>query len=241
MPKAIYEDIYRSLKRRIEEGVYPKQSLMPSEHELISEYDCSRNTVRRALAMLGSDGYVQSVHGKGVYVIYSPVEQAAFTIGVIESFRESAERNHLKVVTKVVSFSELAVDEKIASKTGFPVGEMIYYIQRVRYLDGRALILDTNLFLQSVVGNLTEEIASQSIYAYLENERHVTIVTSKRRMTVEPVREIDEKYLSLNLKDYNCMAVVTSWTYDANGTMFEYTESRHCPDHFSFQDTAVRR
>lgn len=65
------------------------------------------------------------------------------------------------------------------------------------------------------------------------------IVTSKRKMTVERVTEIDEKYLELN--DYNCLAVVTGQTFNADGVMFEYTQSRHRPDYFYFQDTATRK
>ena len=55
------------------------------------------------------------------------------------------------------------------------------------------------------------------------------------------VTEIDEKYLELNLNDYNCLAVVTSHTYNSDGVMFEYTQSRHRPDYFRFYDNAVRR
>lgn len=88
---------------------------------------------------------------------------------------------------------------------------------------------------------LTREIAERSIYEYLEKTLHVTIVNSQRVMTVEKVTEIDEKYLELNLNDYNCLAVVTSHTFDSNGVMFEYTQSRHRPDYFRFQDNAVRR
>ena len=56
MPKAKYEGIYRSIKKRIEAQDYPYQSLLPSENTLIEEYDCSRNTVRRAIAELIADG-----------------------------------------------------------------------------------------------------------------------------------------------------------------------------------------
>ena len=69
----------------------------------------------------------------------------------------------------------------------------------------------------------------------------MTIVNSKRVMTVEKVTEIDEKYLHLNVKDYNCVAVVSSQTYNSVGVMFEYTQSRHRPDHFRFYDNALRR
>lgn len=63
MPKAKYEGIYHSLKKRIEAQDYPYQSLLPSENTLLEEYACSRNTVRRALAELTNDGYVQAMQG----------------------------------------------------------------------------------------------------------------------------------------------------------------------------------
>ena len=58
-------------------------------------------------------------------------------------------------------------------------------------------------------------------------------------MTVEKITEIDEKYMDLDINDYNCVAVVTSYTYNSEGTMFEYTQSRHRPDYFRFQDKDV--
>lgn len=60
-------------------------------------------------------------------------------------------------------------------------------------------------------------------------------------MTVEKVTEIDEKYLDLNIRDYNCVAVVSSQTYNSDGVMFEYAQPRHRPDHFRFYDNAVRK
>lgn len=73
----------------------------------------------------------------------------------------------------------------------------------------------------------------------IERDLGMQIVTSKRKMTVEHSTQIDEKYMDLG--DYNCLAVITSQTFNADGIMFEYTQSRHRPDYFCFQDTAVRR
>ncbi len=241
MPKAKYDQIYRDLKRKIEEEIFAYQELLPSENTLVEEYQCSRNTIRRAIASLVRDGYVQTMQGKGVRNIFQPLEQASFTIGGIESFRESAQRNHKKGYTKVLCFVELTADEKISHRTGFPVGSELYYIQRLHYLDDKPLILNHNYFLKEVTPGLTAEIASQSIYEYLEHTLHVTIVNSKRTMTVEKMTEIDEKYLDMDALEYNCLAVVSSQTFDSNGIMFEYTQSRHRPDYFRFQDNAVRR
>ena len=238
MPKAIFQLIYKDLKEKIEHQDYEFQELLPSENALIETYNCSRNTVRRAIMMLAQEGYVQSLHGVGVRVIYQPIKQTLFSIGGIESYVESALRNGLTPVTKVIQFTELIADKRIALRTSFPEGAPIYYIQRLRYVDDKALILDINMFLKDVVPGLTKEIAESSIYDYIENTLGMSIITSKRLMTVERVTEIDAKYMDLN--DYNCLAVVSSQTYNSNGIMFEFTQSRHRPDYFSFQDTAIR-
>lgn len=239
MPKAKYVEIYQDLKNKIETGEYEFQELLPSENQLVLAYDCSRNTVRRAIGSLVTDGYVQTMQGKGIRNIFQPTVQTTFTIGGIESFRESALRNHQTPMTKVIRFEEITAEKKIADRTGFPIGAELYYLQRLHYLDGKALIINHNYFLKDVVSKLTKEIAENSIYDYLENTLHISIVTSKRIMTVEKMTAIDKKYLQLG--DYNCLAVISSQTYNSDGIMFEFTQSRHRPDYFCFQDNAVRR
>ena len=238
MAKTKYDHIYTQLRNRIESGTYPYQDLLASEHTLIKEFDCSRNTVRRAIGRLADEGYVQSIHGKGVQVIYQPQEQSEFFLSNIESMKEAVARNRKNYTTRVDCFAELTVDETIRRRTTFPVGAQIYYIQRVRCIEGEALIIDHNYFLKCVVKSLTPEIAQKSIYEYMEQELGESIVTTKRKMTVERMNQIDEKYL--DMKGYNCMAVVSSMTYNAQGIMFEFTQSRHRPDRFVFYDLAHR-
>lgn len=239
MPKAKYEGIYHSIQKRIEAQDYPYQSLLPSENTLIEEYACSRNTVRRALAELVADGYVQTMQGRGVRVIYQPVGKTMFTIGGIETFQETARRNRLHAVTKVTKFETVIADECFAAKSGFSVGDELWSIERVRYLDGKALILDVNYFLKEFVPGLTPQIAASSIYDYIENTLGMQIITSKRRITVEHATARDEKLLDMGT--YGCVAVVVNQTFNSAGLLFEYTQSRHQPDYFCFQDIATRK
>ena len=238
MAAAKYHRIYEILRERIEHEEYPPAGSLPSEHTLIEEFDCSRNTIRRAIQMLAENGYVQSIQGKGVTIIYSPKDQSEFIFGEIESLKEAATRNRKDYTTKILCFAELTVDDHIHRRTSFPVGKEIYYIQRIRYLGGTALIIDHNYFLRDVIKNLTPEIAEGSIYDYMEHKLGEKIVTTKRRMTVEHMNQIDEKYM--DMKDYNCLAVVSSWTYNGDGIMFEFTQSRHRPDKFAFYEQAQR-
>ena len=239
MPKSKFEDIYQDLKAKIEEGEYLYSEMLPSENNLVGIYDCSRGTVRRALSGLVEDGYVQSIHGKGVQVIYQPTEKATFTVGGIESFRETSRRNRLHPTTEVVCMETILADEEFAQESGFPQGSRVLHIDRIRKLEGQRLILDVNYFLEDLTPGLTAQVAEQSIYAYLEQELGMQIVTSKRRITVERATDMDRSCLDLD--GYDCLAVLTSNTFNSDGVMFEYTQSRHHPEHFSFHDTASRK
>ena len=238
MPKSKFESIYRELKSDIESEKLPYQSLMPSENQLIVRFSCSRNTVRRAIAVLAEEGYVQPMHGRGVRIIYTKTQTPPFLIAGIESFGESARRNNLKTTTKLIRFTELIADDHISARTGFAVGTELYYVHRVRSLDGDPCVFDINLFDKKLVPGLTKEICVSSIYKYIEKELNMSIVMSKRTITVERITQIDED--CLNLKGYDTLAVVTGQTFNSEGVMFEWTQSRHRPDYFTFQTTAMR-
>jgi GntR family trehalose operon transcriptional repressor len=239
MPAAKYDQIFHDLRQKIECLEYVAQELLPSEHSLIEEYHCARNTVRRAISQLVAMGYVQSIHGKGVYVIYNPSEPSQYSLGQIESFREASQRNNQQTETKVIVFTKLSVDDRIHTRTMIPIGTEIYYVQRVRYINGTALIIDHNYFRADIVSDLTKEICEASVYDYIENTLHQVIITTKRVVTVEHITASDEKYLDLN--GCNCVAVVSNSTYNIDGVMFEFTQSRHSPDFFVFYDQAHRR
>ena len=239
MAKMKYEKIYKKLKAKIESGKYPVQSYLPSEHELIGMYDCTRNTVRRALSMLRMEGYIVSQHGKGAQVIYEPVaDQSLFTIGGIESLSEAIDRNNKTLETKVIDFQEITVDDEISVLTGYDIGEPVYLIKRLRKIDGEVLISDTNYFLKSEIVGLTKEIAETSIYKYIENTLNMTITISKRRITAERATQEDKK--NLHLGKYDFVLVNSGQVFNSKGIMFEFTQSRHHPKKVCFIETAMR-
>lgn len=237
MPTAKYENIYRELRQAIETGAYPKE--LPTERHLTERFQCSRNTARRAIERLEEEGYVQSVRGRGVFVLFRNPERTEFKFSDVESMKEAAERRHLDVTTKVVYFTEMVADAPTHSMTGLPEGAELYYLRRVRYLAGEALILDHNYFLKSAARGLSPKIAEASIYDYMENVLKEKIVTTQRKYTVELAQPLDRQYLDLG--DYNCLVVVSGRTFNAKGEQFEYTQSRHRADRFAFYGQVRRR
>ena len=138
MAKTKYNEIYTALREKMKDGTYAFQELLPSENTLVKEFGCSRNTIRRAIGQLASEGYVQSIHGKGVRIIYQPgQQQSEFILGGIESLKEAVARNRKNYTTKVVCFAELTVDETIRRRTTFPVGAQTYIYSVCAALRGK--------------------------------------------------------------------------------------------------------
>lgn len=235
-----YQKIYTDLKNKIEACEYELESFLPSESMMTKTYDCSRNTLRNALTQLAHDGYVQSIHGKGVRVIYHPQRhQSRLVLDGIESFKDSLARNNQssqssKTVVKV--FAEMIVNNKLEKLTSFSVGTEVYYIQRVRYIDEQAVIIDHNYFRKDIIEGLTKEIAVSSIYEYIKNVLNQKIVTMRWTIMAERANEDDLEVL--DLEDLNCVCVATKYVFNDQGMMFEFSESRHHPKHFIFSGQA---
>jgi len=85
-----------------------------------------------------------------------------------------------------LGLEEGVVDAEMAMASGMTEGAEIISVKRLRLLDNVPLIVDTSYFLTSMVPQLTQQIVESSIYAYLENELDVSIVSSSRLATIEP-------------------------------------------------------
>jgi DNA-binding GntR family transcriptional regulator len=67
--KAPYQQVGEVLKARIASGELPREERIPSEAELMAEFEIGRTTARRAVAWLRETGLVETLPGRGTYVL----------------------------------------------------------------------------------------------------------------------------------------------------------------------------
>lgn len=56
------------LKERITDGVYPVDTPLPSEHDLVQEFGVARGTARKVLTKLKEEGVAYAERGLGTFV-----------------------------------------------------------------------------------------------------------------------------------------------------------------------------
>jgi len=100
----VYKKVYLTLKKDIREGRYPTGSLLPTEYELELEFDVSRTTIRKAIGLLSSEGYVKKKQGYGTEVLdYSTTQK----LNYLTSTSETLKAKGVKVTTRGMVISRL--------------------------------------------------------------------------------------------------------------------------------------
>ncbi|WP_125768191.1 GntR family transcriptional regulator [Lapidilactobacillus wuchangensis] len=224
-----FHAIFRELEQRIKEGTY--KDTLPTESVLTQEFQTSRNTIRRAITLLGKHGYVYSVKGRGV-VILENFNKFHWSVGggSFAGLQALNDNNQRASATKVVRFKKMLVDAELAARTPFEVDEVLYEVVRVRIIDDLPLTMDYSYFRANQIPPLTETIVQHSIYEYLTTNG-LKIAAAKRRFSVAVAA--DEDYRELKLGDNNCVGILENLVFNDLGKLFEYTEIHFVPGEFS--------
>src|SRR5699024_8169536 len=123
------------LKNRIEkqiiDGIYKNK--LPSERELMRQYDVSRSTVREAINDLDGAGVVVKKHGKGTYVSIKSIDS---WLGQLSSTTEVIRNLGMKPGAKLIDFKKVTPSQEIQNRTGF---KEAYLLKRLRLADGEPI------------------------------------------------------------------------------------------------------
>ena len=232
-----YKQLFKQLEQDILGEKYQLGDFLPSEHQLMEIYQVSRDTVRKALALLQEEGLIKKVRGQGSKVVKQ--EQLDFPVSNLTSYQELVAQHQLQSKTNVISLDKITVDKKLSKTTGFPEYRLVWRIVRQRVVDNIASVLDIDYLDKSLVPDLTREIGEHSIYSYLEETLKLNIAYARKEITIDHVSDQDQILLDIG-RDQHVVSI-KSQVYLADGRQFQYTESRHKLDKFRFVDFATRQ
>ena len=232
-----FHEIYLDLEKAILEKKYQPGQLLPSENELTKEYSVSRETIRKALVLLLESGYIQKKQGKGSIVL--DVNRFDFPVSGLTSFKELQESQQMKSETIVTKNEVQTIPEKLAERLKLPTDTKVIYIERQRRFNGEVVIQEKDYLLLSIISEMPQAAAQDSIYNYIEHTLGLAISYAQKEITVDPITPEDQELMDLG--DDTHIVVVRSDVYLEDTTLFQYTESRHRLDRFRFVEFARRK
>ena len=140
----LYDSIKEDLLGKIKDGTYPEGQTIPSELELAEIYGVSRPTIRQALQILVSDGYLEKRRRRGT-VVTKPKVRQSFTMS-ISSFEDAMRLAGRMPKTNVLVFKRERANETVAERLELAKGAEVYKLVRLRYAD-----VIPNVFVESYI------------------------------------------------------------------------------------------
>jgi GntR family trehalose operon transcriptional repressor len=232
-----FNEISLEIQSAIINQLYLPGDLLPSENELAKKYQVSRETIRKALALLMENGFIQKQQGKGSIVL--DMKRFDFPISGLTSYKELQTAQHINSQTVVSSNIKIALPDYLVERLKLPKSTQVIYVERQRKVDGEVVILDKDYLLSSVIFDMPNEAAEDSLYNYIENELGLVISYAQKEIIVELATAEDQRLMDLHGDTH--VVVVRSDVYLEDTTLFQYTESRHRLDRFRFVDFARRK
>ena len=170
-----YEIIAVDIREDILKGIYKPNEKLPFEKEICSKYNASKMTVKKALDLLVSEGLIVKRRGSGTF-IKDITEKEIHGIIDKKQFAGLTYNNigH-EVTSKVLEFAVINADEKISSMLKIEVGDFVYLINRVRYVDKEPLVIEKTYMPLSVIPGVKMKDVEGSIYNYIREELGVKI------------------------------------------------------------------
>ena len=232
-----YEKVYNDIKEKIMNNTIKTGEFLKNEDDLAKDYKFSKLTVRKALAMLEAEGYIQKIKGKKSIVMEKRnLENLPLT--TIQTKQEINKMQNINIKTNLISLYIVQGVEKLMKEFNVSGDADFYKVVRINSLDDEVLSYSTSFFDRKIVPFLNEEIAKNSIYEYLENDLNLKIAYSRRDIKFRKITPEEQEYFKL--KGINMVVVIETHAYLSNGALFQYESIVHHPEKFTFTAIAKR-
>ncbi|MCC3169044.1 GntR family transcriptional regulator [Streptococcus sanguinis] len=228
MAKAKYEEIADILRDRIAKGVYPVDSLLPTQSELAAEFGASRMTVKKAVEILIIEGLIYSKQGNGTKVLNSSFwnkKDSRVRLNNFNGLSKDLEGDSRVLTSQVIEFSVEFPNEEIAERLQIETNTPVYKIIRLRLLDQLPYVLEHTYMPCDLVPSLDEKVLLASVYDYLLHNLNLKFAGSYRNITADRPDDYDQEYLNCSASDP--VLQVEQVVYLENGRPIEYSRSRN--------------
>lgn len=213
----VYPRIAGVIRKKIENGEYPLGSKMPSERELAKEFYVNRLTVRRALAILESEGLIQRKQGAGTFASSVPRKGDVCRLcGFTQTMKEQGR----KAGSRILAWRMLSCAPLYSDMEEQAVSRGVHEIVRLRLGDNLPVSVEYTYVPADILGKVHScNLEASSLYEIME-QRGVELHESRQEVTIVKARKKEAKWLEI--PEGSSVFLFTFQTYDRQGRVVEY-------------------
>jgi GntR family transcriptional regulator len=226
----LYRQLEEILKQRIANQEWVSGNRIPTETELIEEFDVSRTTVREAVDQLVQEGLLDRLQGRGTFVRRQPLE---IPLGPLTGFAEEVVELG-RIPSAILISTELTRDFFYeAHQLKVSHEEAVLRIERVRLADGEPIALERTFWPRDIGELLLEEDLNQAhFYPILESHG---IYLREADETILAVNASEEEVRVLGVEPGEALLEMRRVSYGEDGRPVEFVRNRYRSDKYFYQ------
>lgn len=230
-PAPLYGQIKDLLRQKILDGSYPPHTKLPSESELMAQFDVSRITVRQAIRDLQKEGLVFTLQGKGSFV---SKPKAVQDLAHLQGFREAMGRKGYETYSRLISAREVPADSNVTRAFDWKGPQPVVKIQRVRYLNRAPISLDVSYFPPEIGHRLLEEdLQTRDIFDILENDYALALGAAE--LVIDATVSDENLSRQLSIEEGSPILRIERMTRTVDGRPIDYEHLFYIGDAYQYR------
>ena len=233
----LYAQVEDALAERIASGALPVGAQLPSEEELIREFDVSRTTIRTTIQNLVLQGLVEIRRGRGTFVA-SPrmVQELTELTGFVEDMRLLGRVPTARVVGRDI----VPADDVVADRLAIAPGTAVVRIRRIRLSDGVPLSFDET-YLPEDIGRkiMAEDLATEPIFTLLEERYDTPLLEAEYELEAAAAAPAIAE--ALEIPAGSPIFLIDRTSYTLGHRPVDYERLHYRGDHIRFKTRLARR
>lgn len=175
MSEPLYKTVAQELISLIEDEIYIKGDLLPTEAKLCEKFNVSRVTIRQAIQILVDLEFVKKIQGSGSHVTYSKRNSQMDRSAKIISFSEEMRSIGKTPFTNIISFEMIKANASLAKELALELDEPVFLYERVLYGDDFPYCFERGYMPIRYFNDFTLSHLAQSKINYIETIKNYKI------------------------------------------------------------------
>ncbi|MEG0376887.1 MAG: GntR family transcriptional regulator [Eubacterium sp.] len=229
-----YQEIVNSIKEKIQSNTYVDNHPLPSETTLCSEYNASRITVRKAISVLLSEGYIYSVQGKGNYI--KKVKRNKFYLNY--SYKSIFKNGYDEA--KLISSNLIKPDVYLVYNLSIAPEEKVVALKWVVYENNRPIAYDEKYLAYFSGINISEKSLRYQDFSDLVKNR-ISPYEINQKIQIKGIKADETVAKHLKIQAGDVLALIEIKVLDQNGLPFGWGKLYVLPDKVTFMAHSINR
>nr|WP_272918165.1 GntR family transcriptional regulator [Halobacillus litoralis] len=214
---------------RIQNGQWEADKLIPTEQELMKEFDVSRTTIRQAVSILVQEGLVEKKQGRGTIV---KPRKLSGNLSQLKGFAEEVLERGQTPRSKLIraEFKSNLHHEK--SMLEIKDDEPILLIERIRMADEIPVALERTCWPKEIGEILIKyNLDEARYYEILEN---YNIYLNRASEKIAAINATIDEADALGIRGGEALLEMTRLSFGVNERPIEYTKTKYRNDQYHY-------